>query len=167
VAQPTSQLNAVSRLRAAININSVLGGQNTNPLWTSEVGNAEFQEALRQSLAAHGMLAEEGGQYSLDAQLVEVDQPFVGFSMTVTTTVNYTLTEIATNRVVFQEVVMASPRTAASEAFLGVERLRIANENSIRENISMFIEMLRRSMDSPGRIPISRIEIGPINFGSG
>lgn len=38
--------------RDAIVVAPVTGGKQTSPLWTSQVGNAEFQEALVRSLIA-------------------------------------------------------------------------------------------------------------------
>jgi hypothetical protein len=72
--------------------------------------------------------------------LVSVDQPLVGFDMTVTTTVTYTLLDPAGNQVWSKSV--SAPHTATvSDAFLGVERLRLANEGSAKENI-------RRALDA-------------------
>lgn len=162
VAAPISQLNADSQLRSAVGMGSILGGQETNPLWTSEVGNAEFQEALSQSLAAQGMLAQGEAQFRLDAELVSVDQPLFGFDSTVTSIVKYTLLEIATDRVAFQETVSESYTATVGDAFVGVRRLRLANEGSIEANISRFIELLKQSMDTSGGTPISQLEIGPV-----
>ena len=49
IGTPTVQLLGNSPLKESLRVNAVSGGQSTNPLWTSQVGNPEFQEALRQS----------------------------------------------------------------------------------------------------------------------
>jgi hypothetical protein len=58
VAPATAPVQANSALRAAVTVNTVSGGQQTNPLWKSNIGNPEFQEALRQTLRANGMLSD-------------------------------------------------------------------------------------------------------------
>lgn len=64
-----------SKLRDSVAVGEVSGGHDTNPLWTSEVANADFAEALKQTFAAHAILAKGGGVYRLDAKLVKLKQP--------------------------------------------------------------------------------------------
>lgn len=135
---------AASPLRNNIAIKDVTGGQDTNPLWVSNVGSAEFDRALEASLRGAGLLAatRQDGRYQLTAHLQKLDQPMFGASMTVTATVNYTLTERATGKVVFERA-LATPYTAAwNAAFIGSERLKLANEGAIRTNIQRLIEAL-------------------------
>ncbi|MEM7445696.1 MAG: hypothetical protein AAF414_20410 [Pseudomonadota bacterium] len=53
-----------SPLRGEVEIEEVGCGQETNPLWTSEVGNAEFREALLVSLQNAGLAAVGDGRSS-------------------------------------------------------------------------------------------------------
>ncbi len=131
-----------SPLNAAFSVGSVSGGQETNPLWTSEVSNEDFAEALRQSFAAHAMLATDAGQYRLDATLEKLKQPFAGLNLTVVSDVNYVLTDIATGDAVFERTITQEYTAGVGEAFMAVERLRLANEGSIKGNISQLIEAL-------------------------
>ena len=132
------------RLRESMALAAVLGGESTNPLWTSEVGNREFQEALRQSLIAHNLLSGAGktARYALNAHLIKMKQPFFGFSFTVTSEVKYTIYEKNTNYILFDDIITASHTASIGDAFLGTERLRLANEGSIKENISVFINRI-------------------------
>lgn len=134
-------------LRHAIALGEVGGGEDTNPLWTSEVGNEEFAQALRLSLEAHGLLAPvpSASPYVLDAELEKVGQPGGGLALTVTSTVTYRLMEIAggAQPMLRYEDTVTAPYTAElSDSILMVERLRLANEGSIRENVSIFIARL-------------------------
>ncbi len=128
-------------LQGAIELGGVGGGEETSPLWTSEVGTPEFRQALDQSLQVSGMLAPDpaAASYMLEADLIEVDQPFMGFSMTVASTVDYKVYNKADNTLFFQKVVTASHTATPSDAFLGVKRLQLANEGSVRENIRQFL----------------------------
>lgn len=131
-------------IRQNITLGMISGGEPTNPLWTSEVGNEEFRAAIEASLRSAGALAPAGsaGGYLLEASLIDVQQPIFGLDATVTSTVDYRVSPQGQEGRTFQTVV-ATPYTARmGEAFFGVQRLRLANEGAIRENIRQFIEQL-------------------------
>lgn len=131
-----------SRLRQAVALGVVDGGKETSPLWTSQVSNEAFAQALRQSLATHAMLAIGGGAYRLDASLLELKQPLAGFNMEVTARVRYRLTRAADGATVFEREITSPFSAAFNSAFAGVERLRLANEGAVRENIRQFLAAL-------------------------
>ena len=133
-------------LKRGISIRLVTGGEETNPLWTSEVGNDEFQAALESSLRNNSLLAEQSpGKYALDAHLIDVQQPLIGFDTKVTSTVQYRLDPVDDDEEPYEELVIESYTATVSESWYGVERLRLANEGSIRGNIRTFIERLMGS----------------------
>ncbi|MBU8546907.1 MULTISPECIES: hypothetical protein [Roseomonadaceae] len=131
-----------SGLRQAIATGTLGGGQETNPMWTSQVSNEAFATALRQSLGTHAMLAIQGGRFRLDATLGTLRQPLMGASLEVTSTVAYRLTAVASGAVVFERTIEAAYTAPFSAAFAAVERLRLANEGSVRENIRQFLAAL-------------------------
>jgi hypothetical protein len=136
----------------AVRVSDVTGGGETNPMWMSNVSAQDFRAALETSLRASNYLADTAGgaRYDVTAQLLNVDRPMVGFSMTSTSTVNYTVRG-ADGRVVLQEIIKAPGTAKMGDAFLGVERVRLANENAIRENIRQFIDKLRASLTAQAR----------------
>lgn len=140
-------ISETSPIHQAIRIGQVGGGKQTNPLWASKVSSEDFAEALRQSFSAHALLAVDGGQYRLDAELLKLKQPFIGASMKVTSRVAYTLTDVSSGEIVLAETVDAPYTAKMSDAFIGVERLRLANEGSIKNNISSIIELLIDRLD--------------------
>jgi hypothetical protein len=164
IGTPTVQLLANSPLKESLRVNAVSGGKDTNPLWTSQVGNPEFQEALRQSLSKQGIIAANEARYQLDTSLVELKQPLVGFDLTVASTVHYTIKEITTNRVVFDQTIAASYTANFSDAIIGgaVERLRLANEGSIRSNISQFLDQLIRTLGTGAPGVMSAVKLGTV-----
>lgn len=139
--QPTTILPENSPLKSSSTVTAVTGGQETNPLWVSDISNASFKTALEQSLALHTILADGTGPLSISANLVSVDKPLVGISFTVTTVVAYTVTD-AVGTTVYSETVTTPYTAEFSDAFLGVERLRLANEGSAKANIAKFIDNL-------------------------
>jgi hypothetical protein len=149
-------------LEQAVGIGVVTGGEETNPMWTSEVGNAEFREALINSLKVERIYSDDpGSRLVLDAHLIDVNQPLIGFDTTVTSTVKYVLSERGSPDALAEELVIAKYTAEMSDAWYGVERLKLANEGSIRNNIAQFIRRLRdrfkednisssRGVDYPG-----------------
>jgi len=143
-----------STLRNAFTVGAVTGGKKTNPLWISKVSSEDFAEALRQSLASHAMLSASSGKYVIDAELVEVKQPFGGFNLTVKSTVKYKVTEAATSTVVMEETVKNEHTAKMGEAFVAAQRLRLANEGAMKGNIAQFIGKLVTTMDTgPAPLP--------------
>ena len=137
---------STSPFAAAIAIKSVNGGEDTNPLWISEVSNAGFREALRGSMAQTGLLSSEtsNAKFDLNATLAKIDQPLFGLDLTVTSHVRYRLTERSTVKDWFDEEISVAHTATFSDAAFAVQRLRFANEGSIRENIKKFLEELSR-----------------------
>jgi len=123
----------------AVEVAGVTGGKDTNPLWTSQVGNEQFTEALKQSLQLHTLLAENDGRYKLVTELQEIKQPFAGFSMTVKVDVRYVLTDTQTDETLFDEVIHTEYTAAFGDALVGSKRLQLANEGAIKSNITDII----------------------------
>jgi len=142
---PNAIVASNSPARNAIALGNVSGGSDTNPLWKSNVSTDNFLDALKQSLQLNVLLAANAGQYRLDAELMDLDQPFGGFDMEVTAHVHYKLTDETSQKVVFDETVVTPHTTNFSDAFLGGERLRLANEGAIHDNIQSLITKLLAS----------------------
>jgi len=138
---PTKQNPA---LKSALGVQDVAGGQDTNPAWTSQVGNAEFKAALVDSLRLAGLLAEGPGapRCTLVATLLKLDQPFIGLDMTVTAAVEYALVDAKTGAALWKQKVETPHTATMGDAFVGSKRLQLANEGSIKKNIAKLIEAL-------------------------
>lgn len=131
-----------SPLKENVAVLEVRGGKETNPIWMSNVGGRDFQIALEASLKAAGLFAEntQAGKYHLKADLTKMDQPFAGFDMTVTAHVRYELFDSTTGKSIFTKDISTPFTAKVSDAFMGVVRLKIANEGAARANISQFID---------------------------
>jgi hypothetical protein len=139
---PDRLVDESSPAHNALSVGTVSGGSETNPLWKSNVSDADFRQALEQSLALHALLAREARRYVVNTQLLGLDQPFAGFDLTVTASVHYTLLSTADQSVKLDQTVTTPFTANFSDAFVAVERLRIANEGAMRENIKAFITQL-------------------------
>ena len=117
----------------------VTGGSETSAAGASKISNADFAEAIRQSVEQSGLfakavLADPTADYHLDVNIVRLDQPMMGFSMTVTIEATWTLSK-RDNTVVWQKSVTSTHTATTGEAFAGVTRLRLATEGAAKQNI--------------------------------
>ena len=128
----------------AICVTKVTGGKKTNPLWTSEVDDAGFRAALEGTLRNNRLAAPnaDGCRYDLEANLLSLAQPVIGFNMKVTSHVTYRVLERLSGDPYVVTTITAPYTATVGDAFAGVKRLRLANEGSIRTNIQMFVDEL-------------------------
>ncbi len=133
-----------SDLVEAVCVAKITGGEETNPLWTSEVDDAGFRAALEGSLRNNNLAAANADRcrYELEANMLGLAQPIAGFNITVTSHVNYSVLERDSGSSYFLTTVTAPYTAKLGDAFAGVKRLRLANEGSIRSNIQKFIDEL-------------------------
>jgi len=125
----------------SLTVGTVTGGEETDPLWTSEVDGPSFKAALEQSLQTNALLSMDGAKapYRVEANLAKLDQPFGGFTLDVTSTVQYRVYEVASGALWFERDIRSTGAASVGDAYYAVERLRIANERSIQGNIQQFI----------------------------
>jgi hypothetical protein len=142
VSLPITQTN--SALKNSVGVIEVTGGRETNPMWTSQVSSDAFRRALEQSLENAGMFSKivAGSKYQLTADLTRLDQPMMGFDMTVTSTVRYSFIETQTRKEVYAKVIQISYTAKMSDAFVGTQRLKLANEGAVKANIQGLINDL-------------------------
>jgi hypothetical protein len=139
----TSALSVQSPFHQSVSIGTISGGEETNPLWISEVGQPEFTDALRSSLANNALLADgTAPRFLLHANLASVDQPVFGLDMSVTSSIAYQLLDAKNKVPWYDELITATFTATFTDSPLGFERLRLANEGSIRKNIRTFMEDL-------------------------
>jgi len=130
-------------LQNAIAIGTVSGGTETNPLWMSEVSTENFQAALQSSLGNQSMLASGTPRYTLDAELLSLQQPYIAFNTTVTADVRYTLRKGSGPQVAYTTD-LSTPFTASVLSTpIGFMRLQVANEGAMRANITALIGALQ------------------------
>ncbi len=140
-----SQISMVigSPLNNAVCVDRVTGGEETNPLWTSEVDNESFRKALVGSLRDNQLHAAAGAyEYKLNANLLGLAQPIGGFDLTVTANVNYEVLAAVTAEPYYQTTVTTPYTADFSSAFAAIKRLRLANEGAIKANITKFMNEL-------------------------
>ena len=140
-AHKTAKKPANKNLIHAITVAEVKGGHTINPLLAPEVSNENYKLALEKSLQ-NAQLLQEGspGDYSLQATIERFERPIAGFDFTATLVVNYKLTK--SNKIIFDKTITSSHTAKMSDSFIGVTRLKMANEGSARNNIKQLINDL-------------------------
>ena len=141
VAKVRSDVSFPTNFVKNVQIGSVFGGEETNPLWTSEISSANFSEAMRLSLTHNGLYSSSGA-FSLDLSILEVEQPVVGIDMTVELEVLYSLKDHATGKEVHRSTIHSEYTAPFSSALYAPARLRKANEGAARESINSYLETL-------------------------
>ncbi len=122
------------------------GGRDTQWWGTSQISDESFHQALFDALSKSGafreVLKEGKSDYILDVFITKVQQPLIGFNMTVSVSAKWKLLDAATHNVVYEDMIITPYEVKVSEEFMGIERLRKANEGAVRENIKKGIVKL-------------------------
>ena len=125
---------------------TVTGGADTSSMGASNISNDDFAAAIRDSIEKSGVFASiataGAGEYQINAQIVRLDRPILGFSFTVTMEVTWRLLWTSSQEVVWEKSVTSSFTATTGDAFVGVTRLRLANEGAARANIKDAITQL-------------------------
>jgi hypothetical protein len=145
---PVNQKLQNKSLANNITLRTVSGGHETNPLLTSQVDDEGFKQAIIASLK-NSRLYGGDAKYALDVNLLKLKQPFLGFDLTVTCQAHYLLQDETSNQIIFDKDLTTSYTATVSDAFVAIERLKMANEGAVRANIAEFIKQL---YEQPARL---------------
>ena len=111
----------------------------------SPVAPEEYRQALVFAFRQADLYEKQGeAQYVLDAYMTEMDQPFMGFNMTVTAKADYSLYNKSNNNLVFQESVSVPCTKGIGDAFDGAQRLRLTSGCAVGENITHLIKVISK-----------------------
>lgn len=133
-----------SPLKKSVAVTSVTGGRETNPMWSSQVASASFQRALELSLRNVGLSDPliSANKFHLSADILHVSQPMLGLDMTVSANVRYSLIDASTRKEVFSKVIVGTYTAKFTDALMGGERLKLANEGAAKTNIQLLVDEL-------------------------
>ncbi len=139
-----------SPLWKSTSIGDITGSTKTNKLWKTKVSKQVFEDALRQTLSLHAILSEGSAKYKVSAILKELRQPFLGLELAVSARVEYKVTRILDNTIVFNREITKTHTSTLNDSFVFSDRLKLANEGAIKENIKKFIgTYIEASRNSP------------------
>lgn len=123
------------------------GGQQADSAAGSGISDDDFKAAIEASLTRAGAFgtvqaAPAGAGYVLNASIIELRQPLMGFSFTVEMEVAWTLTRQSDGAVLLRKAIRSKHTATTSDAFAGVTRLRLAVEGAARSSIEAFLKEL-------------------------
>jgi hypothetical protein len=131
IASPTQHPQSVSVVTA--------GGIETNPATRLRVTNATLSEGLVSAINKHHVFSRvisgPGADYVLAVTLVNGDFPSFGVSFTVKAELAWSLKK-ADGTTVWQQVINSEGTATGGEAFAGTERVKLAMERAVRENVA-------------------------------
>jgi hypothetical protein len=132
---------AVHQIGSDVSV-TVSGGSETSAMGSSKISDEAFAQALRDSIEKSRLFAKvspSGARYQLTGFIGTVDQPLLGFAMTVKMEVSYKLADTQSGTTVWSKSVVSEYTAPFSESFGAVKRLRLATEGAARENIQQAI----------------------------
>lgn len=136
----------VKKHPVTVSLSKSIGGKETNPLWTSQISNSAFTEALENALIKSRVFqaVSRGGEtdYLLDVTILSYDQPWIGANFDIKMKTRWDLTDTKTLVPVWSNTFETTYRAKWNDAFFGAERLQKANEGAVRTNIREGIERL-------------------------
>jgi len=141
VAMTATSATAVHQIGSDVSV-AVSGGKETSSMGASQISDQAFAQALRDSIEKSGLFAKvspSGARYKLTGFIGKVDQPLMGFSLTVKMEVSYTLVDTQSGTTLWTKDIASQYTAKPGEAFAAVKRLRLANEGAARENIQQAI----------------------------
>lgn len=138
------QIESNPKLEKKIKIGRVEVNKNASSRNDANINAVEFQNALTNSLLTANYLIRGGNEesYILDAEIVAIKQPFMGFNLSVDTEIKYDLHDKGTGRSIYDDTLKLSGETRFSEAFDGILRLRMATAKAMSENITHLLRVL-------------------------
>ena len=123
----------------------VTGGVDTNPATRLRLTNATVSEGLVASINKHHVFSRvingTGADYVLTVTMVSGDFPSFAMTFTVNAELAWSLKR-ADGTTVWQQVIKSDGTATGGEAFAGVERVKMATERAVRENVAQGLAKL-------------------------
>lgn len=134
-----ASIQTVKKHPQTVNV-AVAGGQETDAMGKSQISNSTLQKALTEAIEKSKTFSQvvpgTGGNYLLTVNIFNIDQPNFGLNLTTKLEAGWTLKRADTGTVVWQESIRSEHTSTVSDAFVAVERLRLATEGAARNNIA-------------------------------
>jgi hypothetical protein len=119
---------------------TVSGGKETGSMGKSQISDVAFAQAITDAITSSKTFSKviqgNGGDNLLTVTIFNIDQPSFGAAFTVKMEAGWTLKRADTGAVIWQESIKSEHTATMGDAFVGVERLRLANEGAAKENIA-------------------------------
>ncbi|MDE2344233.1 MAG: hypothetical protein KGL63_12740 [Betaproteobacteria bacterium] len=142
---------AASLKGVALTIAPVTGGMETKSWDVSRIGNAEFQQALDETLRQAGaaVSASAGNGYALTTEIVS--QNVTGsFSNTITLLVHYSLKNPLGKRI-WSENILSQQELSVKDSFSGSGRMKRLQTEAVQSNLTQLVQKLAKAIGEDTR----------------
>jgi glycerate kinase len=133
----TDAVQVNPKLKGSVAVTSVTAAKEVAPVY-----NTAFRKALEDTLSRAGYLAANptAARYKLTAELRQLEQPLGSADLNVTSDVQYQLT--GPSGPAQDMPVVAVGSATSSDGLMAGQRMRIASERAIQENIKVLLNQL-------------------------
>ncbi len=135
-----------------VSVSESIGGMDAKPLWTSQISNPAFTEALSNALAKSGVFQtvikgggvdhRGGADYILDVTILHYDKPWHGANLIIGMKTKWELTVAKTHKPVWSNTFKTTHREAWLSSLFDGQRIEKAHEASVRTNIKEGVRRL-------------------------
>jgi len=139
--------SALHHSNKTLKIGEVIGGEKSDPILKgSRIDAVSFKGALLLALQNSKIFqivdANQISDYSINAILIDQDQPVIGINTTTTLIVKYILIDESTQQEIWSKVIKSVYTAKSTDSLIGAIRLNMANEGAVRENIKILLNEL-------------------------
>lgn len=139
------EINTTNKHTQSVTL-AVGGGTETSSTGKSQISDTAFSDAISNAITSSKVFSSvikgSGGDTVLTVTIFNIDQPSFGFSFTVKMEAGWTLKRADSGAVIWQESIKSEHTATTSDAFAGVERLRLANEGAAKNNIAIALRKI-------------------------
>ena len=133
------------QLSQGITVGQVTIDKEAHQVVMSDVTPDDLKVTLKRSLRESNLYNESAkNKYVLNAAFKKMVQPLFGADLKVSCNVHYSLVDSRTNDLLYDKDVTSYYTAKFSDAFVGMERLKLANEGAVKANIEMLINDLEK-----------------------
>lgn len=138
------QNKRLSKFKENMSVSEITLGNANTSLGTFQIDTSQVNAALTQSLINLGLYNSDNtkARYKINANSFKIEQPLAGVDMEATCQINYQVIDTIQNKILYEKTLSTRHTTKFSEAFVGVKRLKLANEAAVKANIRVFITEL-------------------------
>ena len=122
----------------------IIGKAQVNVVGSNEriISNESMKIAIENAILQNSIFSNDNKEYRLNVSVLAIENPLMGVNLTAELRIRWTLFDVENGIEVFNEVVANEYTATMSDSIVAAQRLRIANENVVKENIKIALEQI-------------------------
>ena len=135
-----------------INVKAANDSQRTGPLELPFLPDSfltSFQASLGTLIDNSGIFSNtSSNDIDIKVTILKNDLPFIGLDMSVETEIEYKIVD-KNQKVLYKKVIASKGLATVGEKFVGVDRLMLANDRSVQNNMTLFLNDVQTRLKNP------------------